>query len=265
MENKLERLRSSLKTMGSVFVALSGGVDSSFLTSIAHEVLNGHAVAITITSPMHSKWELQQAKQVARSIGLDHIIIELDINELEEVIKNDENRCYHCKKLIFEKIKNVAETYQINYVLDGSNIDDQHDFRPGTKALEELGIISPLKDVGLTKQEIRTLSKQYGIKTSDLPSFACLATRFPYHIKISEEKLRQIERCEEVLRTLGIDQFRVRYHQDIARIEVESKDFLAIIDNREHILKTFKEQGFHYITLDLKGYRTGSLNEELDL
>lgn len=265
MENKLERLVSHLKTIDSAIIALSGGVDSSFLTKIAHDLLNGQAVAITITSPMHPKWELQQAKQVAKSIGIDHVIIALDEKELDEIFQNNENRCYHCKKLIFKKIKEEAKTYQIMHVLDGSNADDQHDYRPGTKALEELGIISPLKDAGLTKQEIRTASRQQGLETSDLPSFACLATRFPYHTKITKEKLHQIEHCEDVLRNLGINQFRVRYHHDIARIEVEIKDFQTIIDHRDFIIKTFKELGFYYITLDLQGYRTGSLNKGLSL
>ena len=265
MENKLERLLFHLKTMDSALIALSGGVDSSFLTKIAHDVLNNHAIAITITSPMHPQWELQQAKQFSKSIGIDHIIEKLDEKELENILENDEYRCYHCKKLIFEKIINVAETIQINSILDGSNADDQHDYRPGSKALKELGIISPLKDVGLTKQEIRELSKQHGLITSDFPSFACLATRFPYHIKISIEKLHQIEHCENMLRNLDIKQYRVRYHHDIARIEVEPRDFQTIIDNRELIINTFKKQGFQYIALDLQGYRTGSLNEGLNL
>jgi len=265
MENKIQRLRSTLKAMDNVLVAFSGGVDSAFLTKIAYDVLNIHAVAITITSPMHPQWELQQAKQIADSIGINHIILELSKTDLERIFENDEDKCYHCKKLIFKKIKQVADSYQINHILDGSNADDQEDYRPGTKALEELGIISPLKDAGLTKQEIRMLSKKNGLKTSNLPSFACLASRFPYHIKISKEKLHQIERCEKHLRNLGIKQYRVRYHNEIARIEVDVKDFQVIIDNKEIIINSFKEEGFQYITLDLQGYRSGSLNEGLHL
>lgn len=265
MDKKLAHLLSNIKAMDNVLIALSGGVDSAFLTKIAHDLLNGKAVAITIASPMHPQWELEQAKQIANTIGIDHIILELDETDLKRIFENDEKRCYHCKKLIFERIKKLAESYQIKHILDGSNADDHYDYRPGAKALEELGILSPLKDAGLAKQEIRILSKEYGLKTSDLPSFACLASRFPYHNKISKEKLHQIERCEEQLRKLGIKQYRVRYHNEIARIEVGKKDFQVIIDNKEIIIKIFKEEGFQYITLDLQGYRSGSLNEGLHL
>jgi uncharacterized protein len=265
MDTKLEQVISHLKTMESAIVAFSGGVDSSFLIKIAHDTINGQTVAITITSPMHPTWDLEQAKHVSQAIGIDHIIIPLDEHELEKVFRNDKDRCYHCKKLIFTKIKHMADTYGIDHILDGSNADDQHDFRPGTKALKDLGIISPLKDAGLTKKEIRMLSKQYGLETSDFPSFACLASRFPYHTKITTEKLRRIEHCEDVLRSIDIKQYRVRFHQDIARIEVEPRDFQKIIDNRELIINTFKERGFLYITLDLEGYRTGSLNKGLSL
>jgi len=244
-------------------IAYSGGVDSSLLIQIAYTVLKDDAIAVTIVSPMHPEWEKKQAERIAKEIGIHHILISIQEKELKEIFQNNKDRCYLCKKLFYLKIKEIAKEKNIQYVLDGSNADDLSDYRPGFKALEELQIISPLKKAGLTKTEIRRASKEMNLETFTMPSFACLASRFPYAIEITTKRLKQVEHCEKVLMSLGIRQCRVRYHQDIARIEVEKKDFNTILDNIEMIITDFKKNGFHYITLDLQGYRTGSLNEVL--
>jgi uncharacterized protein len=265
MDIKLEGLITSIKRMKNVLIAFSGGADSSLLLQIAHEVLGDHVLAVTISSPMHPRWEINQAIRFAKKLNVQHIIIELDEAELNEVFENNTDRCYSCKKLIFSKLKKIADDRKIHFILDGSNVDDSSDYRPGFKALHQLGIISPLRDMGLTKQEIRALSKDYDLETYNSPTFACLASRIPYKTPITTRRLRQIEQCEEIIRKLDIDQFRVRYHDEIARIEVLKKDYHIIIENTELIVDKFKKQGFQYVTLDLEGYRTGSLNEGLVL
>lgn len=260
---KLKEINQNLKKMEKVSVAFSGGVDSTFLVKTAYDTLGKNAIAITATSAMHPQWELKQAKKIAKEIGIKHILINSERTYIEKISENSKDRCYYCKRELFSKIKQAADKKKIKYVLDGSNADDVNDYRPGFKAIKELGIISPLKDVGLTKKEIRDLSKEIGLATWNKPSFACLASRFPYGTKITKEKLQQIEQCEEILRKLDIQQFRVRYHKDIARIEVFKNDFQTVINNSNMILKKFKELGFRYVTIDLQGYRQGSLNEVL--
>ena len=260
---KLRQINQNLKKMKKVSVAFSGGVDSTFLVKLAYGALGKNAIAVTATSKMHPQWELKQAKKFAEEIGIQHVLINLELTDIDKICKNSKDRCYYCKKELFSKIKQAADKKKIKYVIDGSNADDVNDFRPGFRAIKELGVISPLKDADLTKKEIRDLSEEIGLVTWNKPSFACLASRFPYGIKITEEKLRQIERCEEIIRKLDILQFRVRYHEDIARIEVLKNDFQTVINNSEMITKKFKELGFRYVTIDLQGYRLGSLNEVL--
>ena len=260
---KLEQLKNNLKQMKCVAIAFSGGVDSTFLTKVAYEVLGEKAIAVTATSSTYPQRELEQAKQFTKNIGMKHILINSEETEIENFSDNPNNRCYYCKKELFSIIKQFAKENHLNYVLDGSNADDTSDYRPGLKALEELGVISPLKDVGFTKQEIKDLSKDMQLDTWDKPAFACLASRFPYGIKITKSKLMQVEKAESFLFSLGVKQFRVRYHDEIARIEVLKNDFQTVLDNSEEITKYFKEIGFKYITLDMEGYRTGSLNEGL--
>ena len=261
---KFKQLKDNLKKMQSVAIAYSGGVDSTFLVNVAHDVLGKNAIAITATSSTYPKRELEQAKKLAKQIGIRHIIINSEETEIDEFSKNPINRCYYCKKELFTKIKQIVNKENINYILDGSNIDDTYDYRPGTKALKRLGIISPLKDVGLTKQEIKELSQSMDLETWDKPAFACLASRFPYGIEITKDRLKQVERAETLLQSLGIKQFRVRYHNEIARIEVSKNDFQLILKHSDNIVKEFKELGFKYITLDIEGYRTGSMNEVLN-
>lgn len=261
--NKLEQLKSNLKKMESVAIAYSGGVDSTFLVNVAQDVLGEKAIAVTATSSTYPKRELEQAKQLAKNIGIKHVIINSEETEINNFSKNPTNRCYFCKKELFSKIKQIANEENINYVLDGSNVDDTNDYRPGIKALEEFGVVSPLKEAGLTKKEIKELSRKMNLDTWDKSPFACLASRFPYGVEITKSKLEQVEKAESFLHALDIKQFRVRYHNEIARIEVSKNDFQHILKNSDEVVKKFKELGFKYITLDIEGYRIGSLNEVL--
>jgi uncharacterized protein len=261
---KLEKLKKSLKEMDCVAIAFSGGVDSTFLTKVAYDVLKNNAIAFTVVLPMFPKSEEKQAQNFSKEIGIKHIFIEIDEKELEkEIFKNPVDRCYKCKKLLFSKIKESAKKHNLKYVIEASNVDDLSDYRPGMKALKELKVKSPLIDAKISKDEIRKLSKKLKLKSWDKPSFACLASRFPYGIIITKQRLNQIEKAEEFLHSLNIKQVRVRYYNETAKIEVLKQDFQKIIKNSAKIVNYFKELGFTYTTLDLKGYRTGSLNEVL--
>jgi uncharacterized protein len=261
--SKLEQLKVNLKDMGSVAIGFSGGADSSFLLKVASDVLGDNVFAITVNSMLHPKRELSDAVRFVQQMNAHHIVIDVDMDAIEDFKENPENRCYFCKKFIFSKIKDVAKQENIPYVLDASNYDDLQDYRPGMKALERVGVISPLVDVGLGKSEIRELSKQMDLDTWNKPSFACLASRFPYGVEITKSRLEQVEKAELFLHSLGIKQFRVRYHTEVARIEVSKNDFQRIFKHSDEIVKKFKELGFNYIALDIEGYRTGSLNEVL--
>ncbi|WP_455537916.1 ATP-dependent sacrificial sulfur transferase LarE [Terrisporobacter sp.] len=262
LEDKLNNLKKELKKMGKVAIAYSGGVDSNFLLKVAKDTLGENVVAITINAMMHSSREIKESNNYAKEYGVKQIVYKVDNFNLEEFIDNGPLRCYYCKKFVFTKIKEIASEHNIKYILDGTNLSDLDDYRPGLKALEELNIISPLKDVKLTKDEIRILSKELSINTYNKSAFACLATRIPRDHKITEEKLRMIEEAEDFLQDLGFNQYRVRLHEDLARIEVD-KDQINKFYNDEIIEKInlkFKEIGFKYTTLDLNGYKMGSMN-----
>lgn len=258
---KLEQLQHMLRGLKSCAIAYSGGVDSTFLIKVAYDVLGSKSLAVTATSSTYPQRELEDAKSFAQQIGIRHVIIHSNELDIEEFSKNPADRCYYCKKELFRKIQKTAKKHHLAAVLDGSNADDMFDYRPGRKARKELGVISPLKDVGLTKQEIRDLSSSMKLESSEKTAFACLASRFPYGIEITKARLRQVEQAETFLFSLGVHQCRVRYHDNIARIEVAKPDFQNILAHADEIVKYFKKLGFMYITFDIEGYRTGSLNE----
>jgi pyridinium-3,5-biscarboxylic acid mononucleotide sulfurtransferase len=266
MHKKLEKLKENLKRLQSCIVAFSGGVDSTFLLKVAHDVLGDKVIAVTASSSTYPKRELNEAIDYAKSLGVKHIIIQSEELNIEGYSKNPVNRCYYCKKELFSKLKKVAKENNMNYVLDGANLDDTGDYRPGMKAAEELGIVSPLKDAGLTKAEIRKLSNEMNLPTWNKPSFACLSSRFPYGNEINIKKLKMVEDAEQFLLDLGFRQVRVRHHGKIARIEVapEERTKFFNIDTMDKVGKKLKEIGFTYVTLDLIGYKTGSMNEGIE-
>jgi uncharacterized protein len=265
VDEKYKRLVEIIKKTGSACVAFSGGVDSSFLCYATADALGKNALAVTIVSPMIPDSEIACAKKVSSLIGITHIIIEDD--EIDEcVAENPHDRCYHCKKIEFGTIAKAAAAHGIHTVFDGTNIDDEGDYRPGLKALAELKIVSPLREAGLCKDEIRELSRRFDLPTWDKPAFACLASRFPYGERIDKEKLERIEMAEDFLREAGFRQFRVRSHGDIARIEVAPEERRRFFDEAalDRISAELKKIGFLYVAFELEGYKMGSLNKALE-
>ncbi len=261
---KLNDLKDILHGYGGAVIAFSGGVDSTFLASVAHAVLAERVMAVTASSEIYPEHEIKTTGLLAEQMGLFHMIINTEELADEKFTANPAQRCYFCKKALFSRLLQIAEKHGLPHVLDGTNFDDRLDFRPGRQAAKELGIKSPLLEAELTKDDIRELSREMGIPTWNKPSLPCLASRFPYGEEITREKLSMVKKAEDFLRAMGVDILRVRHHGNLARIEVNYADFHLIIASAGQIANKLKEIGYSYITLDLQGFRSGSMNESLD-
>jgi uncharacterized protein len=267
LEHKERRLKERVAELGSVAVAFSGGVDSTLLLSVCLEVLGVERVlAVTVESALHPAAERGQAALLAAQLGARHRVVDVALLSDAGVRANSPRRCYFCKRSIMQALRDIARQEGLAHVVHGANVDDQGDFRPGTRAAIEAGARAPLQEAGLTKDEVRALSKVRGLPTWDAPSMACLASRFPYGTALSEDGLVRVDAAEAFLReTLGLRQLRVRDHWPVARIEMPASDFAGLVDEgaRRRIVARFKELGYAYVTLDLEGFRSGSLNEVL--
>ena len=265
IQDKYSELKEYLKSLGSVAVAFSSGVDSTFLLKVAHDVLGDNVIAVTARSCSFPERELKEAIAFADENGIKHLIVDSEELEIEGFSQNPLNRCYLCKHELFSKMKDIAQEHGFQEVVEGSNMDDLGDYRPGLTAIQELGIKSPLRYAELTKDEIRELSKELGLPTWEKQSFACLSSRFPYGESITPEKLKMVDEAEQLLLDMGFRQVRVRHHDTLARIEIAEDQFEQIMKKeiRDKIYHRLKEIGFTYVSLDMGGYRTGSMNETI--
>jgi len=265
LNDKFSTLKRILGSCKSVLVAFSGGVDSAFLAKAAYDVLGDRALAVTVRSKIHPAFEEREARQIAQAIGVRHLVIDADPLAVPHFAENPPERCYVCKREILSTLKAIAAREGLEKVVEGSNASDTGDYRPGMKAVKELRVASPLMEAGLTKDEIRELSRRAGLATWDKPSYACLASRIPYGEEITEEKLAAVEAAEDYLREKGYRVLRVRHHGAVARIELAPEELKAFIarENTCEVARAIKAMGFSYVALDLDGYRTGSLNEPL--
>ncbi len=264
MNTKYEKLKEYIKSLGSVAVAFSGGVDSTFLLKTAHDVLGDKCIAVTARSCSFPERELNEAKAFCEKEGIKQIVVESEELNIEGFASNPKNRCYLCKTELFIKMREAVEALGIENIAEGSNTDDNGDYRPGLIAVAEQNIKSPLRYAGLGKNEIRELSKALGLDTWDKPSFACLASRFVYGETITEEKLGMVDKAEQLLLDLGFTQVRVRVHDRMARIEIKKEEFPKMLEESDRVYDYLKSLGFTYVSLDLGGYRTGSMNETLE-
>lgn len=264
-EDKLVALKARIEEMGSLAIGFSGGVDSTFLLKVAYDGLKDKVLAVIVRSAVFPEREFRQATDFVTKMGIKYAVIVSDVLGIDGFSGNPVNRCYFCKKEIFTKVMEVAKENGFQYIADGANVDDLSDYRPGMLAIQELKVVSPLKDSDLTKNDIRLLSKGMGLPTWDKPAFACLASRFPYGQEITAEKLGMVDKAEQYLLDLGFKQFRVRHHGEVARIEVSVEERNKFFDEEimDKVYVELKEIGFAYIALDLKGYRVGSMNETI--
>lgn len=265
LHQKYQALQQLLTQYGSVAVAFSGGVDSAFLLYVAHETLGDRALAVTARSLSFPRWEQSDAENFCKRYGIPQAVVETGSLQADTFRKNPPDRCYHCKKAIFTALGQLAVRRGLAVVVDGSNLDDMSDYRPGHRAIQELGVRSPLREAGLSKAEIRALSQELELPTWDKPSFACLASRFVYGEEITDKKLQMVEQAEQLLLGLGFRQLRVRIHGSMARIELLPEDISRFMEPeiRQPVYDRLKSLGFSYVTLDLGGFRTGSMNETL--
>jgi len=262
LTQKLIKLKNIISWHDSCLIAFSGGVDSAFLLKVAREVLPKEKIlAVTANSPTYPKEELAFAKKIAKCLDARHKVISTDEFKNKEFILNPVNRCYFCKKELFERLKKIAGKEKMNVVLDASNVSDKKDFRPGNKAKQEFKVRSPLAEAGFTKEDIRELSKKMGLANWDKPSLACLASRIPYGTKITRQILQRINLGELHLRKIGFKQVRLRHYNGLCRIEVPRENISLLLAKRNQVIDKLKKLGYNYITVDLEGYRTGSLNE----
>ena len=262
---KLEKLKNRLAGLESALIAFSGGVDSTLLLKVAADVLGDKLTAVTAHSEVTPPHDYDEANELAESLGVNYIVIKTDELQDDNFVANPPDRCYHCKNMLFARLTDIAREMKIKWILDGSNFDDISDYRPGSKAAAEFGVISPLKEAGLTKDDIRALSKEMKLPTWDKAASPCLASRVPYGDTITPEKLTRIGRSEEYLRSFAIRELRVRDHGDVARIEIPADKMSLMLDRskREKIIDKLKSFGYKYVALDLQGFRSGSLNEVL--
>jgi uncharacterized protein len=263
LDRKLMELERNLRSLGKVAVAFSAGVDSTLLLAVAKKVLGEDVVALTVSTELQPPHEIEMAKDIAQGLGVRHLIIHLQILNNPQIAKNPKDRCYLCKKSVLAAILRSAKEKGFLVVVDGTNWDDANSTRPGLLALKDLGVRSPLAEAGLTKAEVRAASALLELPTKDKPSNPCLATRIPFDSPLTVEKLRMVDRAEAGLRELGFGDSRVRHHGDIARIEVPVARFFDVLDKRSQIVESIKEAGFIYATLDLQGYRSGSMEETM--
>jgi pyridinium-3,5-biscarboxylic acid mononucleotide sulfurtransferase len=264
LEEKRDHLLRIIGEMAGCVIGFSGGVDSTFLFAVAREVLGDRAIAVTITSEIHPEWELQEAQEVAGLIGGRHRLHAAKALEIPGLAENPENRCYVCKKAIATELWKIAREEGVSFVLDGGNVDDRGDYRPGREAAIEAGIRSPLDEAGLTKDEIRQLSHDMNLPTWDKPSYACLISRFPYGVYLTQEKMRMVAIAEDFLREMGLRTVRVRFHEEVARLELGEEEYERVAHElRQEVVARVKEAGFAYVALDLQGYRIGAMNEVL--
>lgn len=260
---KFQRLRDVIQELGSVVVAYSAGVDSTLVLWVAHDVLGDRVIAATGLSDTYPEEEMVEARRLAAEIGVEHVMVRTEELTDPRYALNSHQRCFFCKNELYSRLRELAGQRGLDHIVDGSNVDDMGDHRPGMRAARQLGVRSPLQEVGFSKDEIRAMSQALGLRTWDKPAFACLSSRFPYGTPITIEGLRQVADAERALRRLGFRGFRVRHHDSVARIEVDPAEFGRVIEHAAEISEAVKAAGYRFVTLDLQGYRRGSLNDGL--